>query len=85
MAPVRVRKLDTDGTRTIVVPAEGETLDPGMELVTGVLAVSSDDEAAPGGSNNPFAFKRPERRQRSAGGVEAKPGQNQGGGRPPHM
>ena len=47
VAPVRVRKLDTDGTRTIVVPAEGETLNPGMELVTGVLAVSSDDEAAP--------------------------------------
>lgn len=85
VAPVRVRKLDTDGTRTIVVPAEGETLDPGMELVTGVLAVSSDDEAASGGSNNPFAFKRPERRQRSAGGVEAKPGQNQGGGRPPRI
>lgn len=85
VAPVRVRKLDTDGTRTIVVPAEGETLDPGMELVTGILAVSADDEAASGGSNNPFAFKRPERRQRSAGGVEAKPGQNQGGGRPPHM
>ena len=80
VAPVRVRKLDTDGTRTIVVPAEGETLDPGMELVTGVLAVSSDDEAASGGSNNPFALKRPERRQRTAGGVEAKPGQNQNAG-----
>ena len=81
VAPIRVRKLDSDGTRTIVVPAEGETLEPGMELVTGVMAVTAAEAAAPGGSNNPFALKRPERRKRTAGGAEVKPGQQQGGSR----
>lgn len=81
VAPVRVRKMDTDGTRTIVVPAENETLEPGTELVTGVMVVSAEESAAPGGANNPFAPKRPERRQRTAGGVEAKPGQAQGSSR----
>ena len=84
VAPIPVRKLDTDGTRTIVEPIEG-TLEPGTELVTGIMTVTPGAGASSGGSNNPFAFKRPERRQRSAGGVEAKPGQQQGGGRPPHM
>lgn len=80
VAPVRVRKLDTDGTRTIVVPADGETLEPGMELVTGIMAITTEESATSGASNNPFAPKRPERRQRTAGGVEAKPGQNQNAG-----
>lgn len=80
VAPVRVRKMDTDGTRTIVKPADGETLEPGTELVTGIMAVTTEESATSGGSNNPFAPKRPERRQRTAGGVEAKPGQNQNAG-----
>ena len=77
VAPIRVIKKDTDGTRTIVEPVEGETLEPGMELVTGTIIVTKEELAAPGGSNNPFAPKRPERRQRTAGGVDAKPGQAQ--------
>lgn len=79
VAPVRVRTLDSDGTRTIVVPAEGETLDEGTKLVTGMYKMSGE-EVKPGAENGLFGMNRPKRRQRTAGGVEAKPGQQTGGG-----
>lgn len=84
VAPVRVVKGDSDGTRTIVTLAEGEELKPGDELVTGVSVVSGKPgAAAPGnGQNGLFGMNGPKRRQRGTGGVEAKPGQSDKGGRP---
>ena len=84
VAPVRVIKGDSDGTRTIVTLPEGEELKPGDELVTGVSVVSGKPgAAAPGnGQSGLFGMNGPKRRQRGTGGVEAKPGQSDKGGRP---
>lgn len=84
VAPVRVRKGVSDGTRAVVTPAEGESLEPGTELVTGVSLAEGEvaSEGAKDGSNNLFGMKRPERRQRSTGGAEAKPGQSSKNDRP---
>lgn len=77
VAPVRVLKADSDGTRTVVTLPEGEHLEEGTQLVTAVALVSPGAKgAASPGSNNLFGPKRMERRQRSAGGAEVKPGQN---------
>lgn len=86
VAPVRVRKLESDGTRTVVVPADGETFDEKTQIVTGKITITAAEKAS-GGMNNPFGHKRPQRRQRGAGGVEAKPGQgpSSGSGRGPRM
>ncbi len=74
--PVRVLRSDSDGSRSIVTVAEGEKLDVGDELATGVAVVGAamGSKAAPG-DNNLFGPKRPERRERGTGGAEAKPGQ----------
>ncbi len=74
--PVRVLRADSDGSRSVVTVAEGDKLEEGDELATGVTVVTA---AATGkaaeGSNNLFGPKRPERRERGTGGAEAKPGQ----------
>ncbi|MBQ9835918.1 MAG: efflux RND transporter periplasmic adaptor subunit [Akkermansia sp.] len=81
--PVRVIKGLSDGTRTVVTPAVGESLQEGDELVTGIMLVTEKSASGSADGNSPFGMKRPERRQRSTGGAEAKPGQNaQAGGRP---
>ncbi len=74
--PVRVLRAESDGSRSVVTVAEGEKLDAGDELATGI-AVTGAAAAGPaaGGSNNLFGPKRPERRERGTGGAEAKPGQ----------
>ncbi len=84
VAPVRVRKGVSDGTRAVIIPEEGESLEPGTELVTGISLVAGDSAGEGGrdGANNLFGMKRPERRQRSTGGAEAKPGQSVKNGRP---
>lgn len=76
VAPVRVIRGESDGTRSIVTPLPGETLEAGDKLVTGVMQVSA--KAATDGKQQGglFGMNGPKRRQRSAGGVEAKPGQN---------
>ena len=59
-----------------------ETLDAGTEFVTAIMVQKKD--AAQGGApegNSPFGMKRPERRQRSAGGASPAGGAA-GGGRP---
>ncbi len=88
VVPVRVTCGLTDGTRTVITPVKGGELTEKDEIVTGTVVVKGDEESASGnkGGNNPFGMKRPERRQRSAGGAEAKPGQNtKGRGGPPPM
>lgn len=82
--PVRVIKGLSDGTRTVISPAAGETLQAGDELVIGITEITEKASQSAGG-DSPFGMKRPERRQRGAGGVEAKPGQNANAGRPPRM
>lgn len=85
VAPVLVKKGDTDGTRTVITVVEG-TLSDKDELVTGITEVTPEAASAEEGSNNLFGPKHPERRQRSAGGVEAKPGQDaKGNDGPPPM
>ena len=78
VAPVRVIRGESDGTRSIVTPLPGETLEAGDKLVTGVMQVSA--KAAAGGKQQGglFGMNGPKRRPRSAGGVEAKPGQSTG-------
>ena len=86
--PVRVRLGETDGTRTVVVPAEGESLSEQAELVTGVTEQNTAaPAAAQEGGNNLFGPKFPKRRERSTGGVSAKGGQSSkqnGPPAPPH-
>ena len=83
VAPVRVIKGDSDGTRTIVTLPEGEELKPGDELVTGISVIRGDMKAgAPGGQKGLFGMNGPQRRQRGTGGVDAKPGQSAKGARP---
>lgn len=79
LVPVRVRRGLSDGTRTVVTPDCGDELNVGDELVTAVTEVAADEAAVPGEQgNNLFGMKRPQRRARTAGGVEAKDGQKQG-------
>ncbi len=82
VAPVRVIKGDSDGTRSMVTLLDGETLKAGDELVTGISAVMP--KAGPGGAQGGlFGMNGPKRRQRGTGGAEAKPGQvDKGGFRP---
>ncbi len=78
--PVRVKRADSDGSRSVVTVAEGDALEADDELATGMMSPAAAAKAAPQeGSNNLFGPKMPERRQRSAGGVEAKPGQGDPG------
>lgn len=84
LEPVVVLRGESDGTRSIVKPMPGQELAPGTEFVTGAMVQSpkAADAAASKDGNSPFGMKRPERRQRSAGGVDAKPGQNTNSDRP---
>ena len=82
VAPVRVIKGDSDGTRSMVTVLEGETLKAGDELVTGV-AVAMPKAATGGKQGGLFGMNGPQRRQRGTGGAAAKPGQvDKGGFRP---
>lgn len=89
VVPVPVTRGLTDGTRTVITPVNGAELTEKDEIVTGTIVVKEDGDSASennSGGNNPFGMKRPERRQRSSGGVETKPGQNaKGPGGPPPM
>ncbi len=74
--PVRVLRADSDGSRSVVTVAEGDTLSDGDELATGIAIVGAATAGKPAeGSNNLFGPKRPERRERGTGGAEARPGQ----------
>ena len=82
LTPVRVLRGESDGTRSVVKPMPGETLEDGLEVVTGIAVFTPKEAAAAKGGNSPFGMKRPERRERGTGGVSAKPGQAAGGNRP---
>lgn len=82
VAPVRVFKGDSDGTRSMVTLLEGETLSAGDELVTGVSTVTPRAGAQGGKQGGLFGMNGPKRRQRGTGGVEAKPGQSVKSDRP---
>lgn len=85
VAPVKVLRGESDGTRSIVTPLPGEALEAGDKLVTGVRTISGSAVAAGKGGQQQgglFGMNRPNRRPRGAGGVEPKPGQNAAGGRP---
>lgn len=89
LRPVRVLKGEGDGTRSIITLAEGETLKPGDEIVTGVRQLKDSTAAAAAGAagekTNPFGPKMPQRRQPSTGGAPARPGQDtKHMGGPPH-
>ncbi len=76
VVPVRVLRADSDGSRSVVTVLDGDKLDAGDELATGIAVVGAAMGGKPGeGSNNLFGPKRPERRERGTGGAEAKPGQ----------
>ena len=91
VAPVQVHRGLGDGTRSVVTPVQEGELAAGDAVVTGVTMPrpGSGPKANSGGEqNNLFGMNRPKRRERSAGGVEARPGQNTGRDRhgpPPPM
>ncbi len=75
--PVRVLRADSDGSRSVVTVAEGDKLEEGDELATGIATTGAALAGKPAeGSNNLFGPKRPERRERGTGGAEARPGQS---------
>lgn len=81
VVPVRVLRGESDGTRSIVTPLPGEKLEAGDKLVTGLRTVSPVAVAGKGGQQGGlFGMNGPKRRQRGAGGVAPKPGQNPAGG-----
>lgn len=82
VAPVRVNKHESDSARTVITAADGEMLEAGMELVTGVRRAALSDASKASGQGNLFGPKRMQRRERSAGGVQAKGGQSGKGGNP---
>ena len=77
--PVQVRRGLGDGTRSVITPVEEGALAEGDLVVTGVTTqVASAGPARAGdGQNNLFGMNRPQRRQRTTGGVDAKQGQQQ--------
>lgn len=82
LEPVMVLRGESDGTRSMVKPMPGETLEEGAEFVTGVIVQMPKAAAGPSKEgNSPFGMKRPERRERGTGGAAAKPGQSAGAGR----
>ncbi len=86
LEPVMVLRGASDGTRSIVKPMPGQTLAVDTEFVSGVVVKMDKSGKPSAGGDSPFGMKRPERRQRGAGGVEAKPGQGPAtGGRGPRM
>ena len=90
VAPVRVLRGESDGTRSIVTPLTGETLEAGDKLVTGVVIMKSVPGAAAGKGGQQqgglFGMNGPKRRPRGAGGVDARPGQGSGApSGPPRM
>ncbi|MBR3926743.1 MAG: efflux RND transporter periplasmic adaptor subunit [Akkermansia sp.] len=86
VVPVRVLRGESDGTRSIVTPLAGESLEAGTSLVTGVSMVGGAAAGPRGGQQGGlFGMNGPRRRPRGAGGVEAKPGQNVQQQRGPHM
>ena len=82
--PVQVRRGLGDGTRSVITPVLEGSLNEGDLIATGVTmaAPGRGAKAAPTEGNNLFGMNRPKRRERSAGGVDAKPGQNSKSGRP---
>lgn len=80
--PVAVSTGQSDGTRTVVYPAEGAQLSEQDEIVTGSADLTAKAQRAAGAAknssefNNPFGPKMPQRRQPSTGGAPARPGQN---------
>ena len=76
VAPVQVRRSLGDGTRSVVIPLVEGSLSEQDHIVTGVIqATKAAARKNTDGSNNLFGMNRPQRRQRSTGGAEAKPGQ----------
>ena len=80
LVPVQVTRGLGDGTRTVVTPVEEGALSEHDRVVTAVTRTSAGGKTAAGEQNNLFGMKRPERRQRSTGGADAKPGQNAAAG-----
>ncbi len=74
--PVRVRRGLGDGTRSVVVPLEGESLSEGDLIITDAIGNSGSAVKPAEGERNLFGMNRPQRRERSTGGAAPKPGQN---------
>ena len=79
VTPVQVRRDLGDGTRSVIIPLEEGALKENDRLATGVSAAARAGKggAKPSGEsgNNLFGMNRPQRRQRSTGGADPKPGQ----------
>ena len=84
VAPVLVQRGLGDGTRSVIIPVQEGALADGDPIVTGMTALSATaPSAGTGGTeNNLFGMNRPKRRERTAGGVEAKAGQSSQNSRP---
>ena len=83
VAPVQVKRGIGNGTRTVISPLHEGALTDESQIVYGV-SMQTRGGAAQGsnGQNNLFGMNRPQRRQRSTGGAEAKAGQTPDNSRP---
>lgn len=85
VVPVPVKRGLGDGTRSVITPVQEDALADGDLIVTGVTvrptSAASGSKSADG-QNNLFGMNRPQRRQRSAGGVDAKAGPERKNDRP---
>ncbi len=65
LRPIKVAKLDANGTHTVVQALPETELTEGMEFVTGVQIIVEEEETT--GSTGLLEMKRPERRQQGTG------------------
>ena len=81
VVPVQVTRGLGDGTRSVITPIKEDSLTEHDRIATGVTFSEAKSDA-PAGGNNLFGMNRPQRRQRTTGGAETKPGQGAKNDRP---
>lgn len=78
--PVWVRRSESDGAKTVIVPVEPDSLKPGMQLVTAMQQWTEGQENATAGGTNPFGPKMPKMPKRGTGGADSKGSARSSGG-----
>lgn len=80
LTPLRVKRGDDDGTKSVITLADGSPLPEGIRLVAGSYQITSAEHSdSSEKSQNLFGPERPKRRERSTGGGEAKDAQRGAG------
>ncbi len=72
LVPLRVKRGDDDGTKSVISMEDGSPLPEGVRLVAGTYRVGNEKQADSNKSQNLFGPNPPKRRERSTGGADAK-------------